>query len=335
MGQILVSRSAITHNDYLLLDDGTLFAVFGDSHPESSVIGMPYYLPAAQSDILLSADTQLVDYLGNSYIKFRPHDGESIYVGFIDRSGDRYTWVQPGKTFLVAVRRPRILKVLSPMNALRTYVKNYSPLHPVSRLLADAASFKEGLQAFFGLGGSTLLHGDVASDSSDIDLIVYGEGNPILVREFCKFLVRRRGYKYLSGSVFLEYARRRNRRFIALRQTRETLLRRRWDTLISPEGRLIDFSFSRLDSPRWFEWGDLGETICIRTKVLDDSESFFAPSMLGVEHEAVKTICITTRGYGGLFKRGDTVTANGRLFERSNEKVLFVDDAAGDTITLE
>lgn len=330
-----MSPGPITHNDYLLLDDGILFCAFGDLHRPGSVVGMPYYAPASLVGGMGFAAEASFEYDGVAYVKLENPAANPAYRALVENGTGAYAWLNPGKTALVWADRSHVVRTHSPKAAIKAYLRRALPPDPVVQLIGFAREFDRGLPERMGLGGSTNILGRRASASSDIDVVVYGRHYPRVVQALCRELVEKRGYEYLSGAGYAEYDRKRVHRYGGLGHARERLLRSRWDTVVSPEGFTIDFSFARPDGgPRWFEWRDLKKTVTLNARVVDDSDSFFAPCTLVVGDDVVKTVCITSRGYCCIFRRGDVLLATGRLYEcERGQKALMVDETAGDAIS--
>jgi predicted nucleotidyltransferase len=165
----------IVEGHYFMLKDGTIFYVKGVSHPPSAVIAFPKYVPSEFGERLHPH--------GIRYAKIVGVDQQfqhilSVYPSFVTR--DAYFCYRPTPV----VKLEYIKHLYNPIEKAANILDMSKCSSPALcdtkeflKLIADVGGVRE-----VGVSGSILV--DLHTPGSDIDIVVYGEGNALKMYKF-------------------------------------------------------------------------------------------------------------------------------------------------------
>jgi predicted nucleotidyltransferase len=146
---------------FVITSDNLVFEVKGVVHPQNRVIAYVRYVPDIDSSKSTSSFRKIYDlgereeYLGNVF---------SEYLWFSKTHG----------RVLQAVPHEKIVRILNPIEQTAEIQKNKSALSKATSNLVELLLHNTGInRTALGITGSQLV--GVATESSDIDLVVYGE----------------------------------------------------------------------------------------------------------------------------------------------------------------
>ena len=245
----------------------------------------------------------------------------------VNRSGHRFTKLDFEQAYtLIAEEKPEYLDMLHrvPVSDVRRVLK---PEEEFPRIVADDERVRE-LQTLldlpFGAAGCTgsLLLG-LDTDSSDIDLVVYGK-KWFEVQERLSRRMREGRIRGLSEEMWRRVYEKRKpeinfESFIVHEQ-------RKWNRG-EIGGTYFDLLYTRpyetlCDAPT--ERGKVLGKMTIVARVIDASLSFDSPAIYRVEHEKVNIILSFTHTYSGQARIGEVIEACGVCESHGDEIWLIV-----------
>jgi len=245
----------------------------------------------------------------------------------VNRSGHRFTKLDFEQAYtLIAEEKPEYLDMLHrvPVSDVRRVLK---PEEEFPRIVADDERVRE-LQTLldlpFGAAGCTgsLLLG-LDTDSSDIDLVVYGK-KWFEVQERLSRRMREGRIRGLSEEMWRRVYEKRKpeinfESFIVHEQ-------RKWNRG-EIGGTYFDLLYTRpyetlCDAPS--ERGKVLGKMTIVARVIDASLSFDSPAIYRVEHEKVNIILSFTHTYSGQARIGEVIEACGVCESHGDEIWLIV-----------
>jgi len=167
-----MSRDTITEpieGFFIESKDGMIFDVKGLSQPSDRVIAFVRYIPCKY---LETGKTKRKDFVKLYNLKDR--------YSFLAENFPKYLFEDPkGRGLLQGVKRDNINKIYDPRNKLSKMMQEVFPAnsleHLTIRLVKAIISYSDIKLDSIGISGSILV--DLHSESSDIDLIIYGEEN--------------------------------------------------------------------------------------------------------------------------------------------------------------
>ncbi|MDD1717082.1 MAG: DNA polymerase subunit beta [Methanoregulaceae archaeon] len=245
----------------------------------------------------------------------------------VNRSGHRFTKLDFEQAYtLIAEEKPQYMDMLHrvPVSDVRRVLK---PEEEFPRIVADDERVRE-LQTLldlpFGAAGCTgsLLLG-LDTDSSDIDLVVYGK-KWFEVQERLSRRMREGRIRGLSEEMWRRVYEKRKpeinfESFIVHEQ-------RKWNRG-EIGGTYFDLLYTRpyetlCDAPT--ERGKVLGKMTIVARVIDASLSFDSPAIYRVEHEKVNIILSFTHTYSGQARIGEVIEACGVCESHGDEIWLIV-----------
>lgn len=330
MGELKVKMAlrGFRDRDYLRTEEGFFFCVVGSMHPRDRVI---------------------------SYLKYVPEESGKWGRGKerFKRALPNYTIPDLMKTFKFLEKHPNYLydsPVMNikmsavPLNKIESHLKpeekirslmkrvNLDPLQHKVVDLVSLLSEQSGVPTeYFGVTGSVLL--DIHQDFSDIDLIVYGVENSVLVKKAFKWM-----YEEPDSSVHRfdkrmtrEWCLNKTRMYPLTYREAAEIFRRKWSRGLF-RGTMFSVHPVKLEEEVTERYGDriyLPEgMIEIEAKVSDASEADFLPSVYMVKEvkitdgrvvEDIREVASYEGLYGGLAEEDERILVKGKL-ERVYDK---------------
>lgn len=325
MAATLTRTGLVRDRDYLLADNGIVFKVIGDTHPDTHYLGYVKYHPSPLGDRRL---------LGRAY---RQNTVVPKSFGILADHTDHYIYSDALGCVITGVPRERVRRHYSCRAALTRILTDPTQAAetPVGRDLiaiieAIAAS---GAQHLFGVTGSFLA--GCFTSTSDIDLVCYGESGYHAARQLfgddsliipysgarTQQLYRRRA-KYLAGSGFDALIRQEQRKL---------------QGVTAGTGAHINCEPLRADSDTTFQrigaMKEIGE-IQLVAEVTDHSQGLLTPAVYGISVQSVLEATVDDPGrlapritrvfshlgaYTGAFRTGDRLYLSGRLVHFGHE----------------
>lgn len=321
----------LREGDYVETREHLIFTVKGLSHPEGRTIAYLRYIPDSKGERRR----------GDSLRFRRIYDlGES--TAYLRTNFAKYLHFDEEREMLLqAVPNTEVIKVYRPVEGLAEMrERTIGVLEETAVRFAEAISKEAGLSLrSIGVSGSLLL--GLATASSDIDLIVYGEEN---CRRAYESLKRLRGREDWVSP------------YDAQRVMEVT--RARWGETGVDLNRFIQIEMSKvlhglLGERDYFirlvkDWSDINEervayrplgTVMIQARIEDDSDSIFTPCSYLVEdcrflEGAVQGVVEELVSFRGRFteqaRRGELIEARGKLERVTTEKGRYLRLLLGD-----
>lgn len=161
---VLSRHSVLIEGDYIETIEGLIFTVKGLFHPEGQVIAYLRYVP---------------DVVGDRFhkgVRYRRVYDISKTTDFLERRYPQYVnRIEALSQTLQIVPRERIVEVHKPVDGLRTIrTRSENELEKIVERFTSAISSESGVKIdLMGVTGSVLI--GLATSSSDVDIIAYGE----------------------------------------------------------------------------------------------------------------------------------------------------------------
>ncbi len=292
--------------DFLITEEGLIFAVAGYFHPEDRIIAFLRYYPDNSGErVRYGLRYSKVAGVAQSFEYLKKKHPDYIY-----RIGD---------ALLQAVPVEKIEEHLKPRERLRQILKKpedelEQKVSKLSRLLG----LKEGKM---GVTGSILA--ELHSATSDIDFVVYGVENHSKARLILRELMETGKLRELSIE---EWKKAYEKRF----PTQKTLSfeeflfyeRRKWHKGVI-DGTIFDILLVNEHPIREEDFIKMGRTK-IKAKVVDAALAFDYPAVYRVEGSEVDEVVSYTHTYAGQAFNGEIIEACGVLEVGRNKKRLLV-----------
>lgn len=337
-------QSPIIDRSYIHTSDNIYFCINGNLHSREAVFGMPYYFPTHSLENIM--DIQINEYIligGEKYTKLLSQVPRESYKDFIKDNYADYMYSPPMWEILMKVDRNKILKTIDPRRmvgrVMRQSTEKEAEENPLLYTLHQIQLHNPSLFANMGIGGSTLLRDDFLSVENDLDLIFYKRSTVITAKEFSdKMATTNSRFSKLEGDLLEKYLVTTSRQLGGTRESLYRLTNGRWDLLFI-DGKKLDFSFVDLSlnsTLATYEGIRSTKLVRVKTKITDASDSYFMPTVLGIDNNKYQKVVITKRGYICLFYLNQTIEIAGTEFinDKNNSRFLLVDDFNGGNISL-
>jgi len=309
--------------DYVETVEGLMFTVVSNLHPRDKVIAYLKYMPSPEGRWGR----------GERYRRMMPYyDVPSLLdtVSFLEREYPQYVhWVDQLGIKISAVPLRFIKRHFKPEERLKEIIA--SPKDELEKLTAELAeliSRASGVpEDVLGVTGSLLI--DIHRvEFSDIDLVVYGRGNALKVREAINELVEQGLLERVGGAKLSELIERRVRVFHLSREEALEITRRRWNRGVY-RGRDFSVHPVKLEEEVQGSFEDvfyrgLGMAE-VEATVVDDSDALFMPATYRVADvkvlkgprvaEEVEEVVSYEGLYIDLVHVGERLRARGKLEE--------------------
>jgi len=327
---------------YLLTKNNVLFCVAGNYHSFKYINGMPYYFLKGELESILNTKINSYITVGDKkFSKLLNYIDLSEYPSFIKKNYKSYYYSPCGWRSLMKVNRSEIKKVFDPQKFVKHLLKK-SELkkhkgNPIIYLLKQMHSYNPLLLSNVGITGSALITKNINHFGKDIDLVFYGNYVALLVEEF-SFTVCKEDPRInsLMGNHLKEYVKNKINKFPGTEKEFIRLVKDRWDTIFV-DGFKVDFTFCKDNTETEFLNNmNILRPVSIRTKITDVSESYFLPTVLGIENPRFEKVIITARGYICLFKQNDKVEIRGTIHysKKTQKELIVVDELAGGRVVI-
>ncbi|MBU6997464.1 MAG: hypothetical protein HXS49_00520 [Theionarchaea archaeon] len=312
--------------DFIETREGMFFCVAGYLHPPDKITAYLKYSPASQGKWKKGAShfrrelpfyhvfsvSQTIDYLKKDF----PH-----YVHYCPVRSIEMSMVPRDRISQYYVPEERIAQLVDyPHDELEQKVRVFA-----QEIMKETSIPLNQL----GITGSILigLHNPVFSD---IDLIVYGRRNAILIKEILPQLPHVTG---LQGEKMEEWIQHKMSIFGIDRKQAELFAARKWNYGFF-DGTYFSLHPTRTDADITETYGDIQYTglgpATVRAVITDSSESMFLPAGYKVEtlevqegEQPVEDIISYEGLYCDSFVEGDIVEARGRL-EKADDRYRLV-----------
>ncbi|MDI6806404.1 MAG: hypothetical protein QMD14_01145 [Candidatus Aenigmarchaeota archaeon] len=317
--------------DYLETKEGFFFTVIGNVHPSDRVLA---YLKYIQSDSGkwgkdMKYKRALTGYNIPNLVKT---------FNFLTRNFPHYIFHSDIFNITLSV---------VPLNYIE---KHYKPEEKLNQLLASSEldelqrkamelvgflSDKSGISLKnFGITGSILI--DIHRiEFSDIDLIVYGKENSIIVKDFLRAALNEKEVlRRLSGKNFSTWIEDRSKLFPVTKKEARAIFQKKWNV-----GEFKDTKFSiqpvKTEKEVKEKYGDkvyypIG-LVKAKARVVDASDSMFMPAIYTVDEVKIikgkvtpniKEVVSYEGFYGEIAKAGEQILVMGKLEEVVEKKTL-------------
>lgn len=324
---------------YLRTKDDIFFVVGGDIHTKKHIFGQPYYFPQKKIEEILDTKIQKsISIDGKGFCKLLDVIKPDEYGQFIKENFKDYYYSPPVWPLLMRVDRDKISRVLDPRKGRQDIMRKYGNQKdlPLIYLLGLIREFDKNLYCNTGITGSLLLHKDLSQLKKDVDLIIHGQENVLLSRDFSIEMCTENGrFSFLDGSKLSDHLDVKMGNFSGTREQLSRLSRKRWDTYFVDETK-IDLTFSS-DHELPLNSYDLSPTDerIIVGRIVNARNSYYLPTFLKVESkDGIEDVVITSRGYICLFQRFDNVQIIGKEFvnRKDGQKYIVVTGGEGSYI---
>ena len=330
-------------HSYVYTDDKIFFSVCGNLHSKESIFGMPYFFPTKDLEQIM--DIQINEFHlvhGQKYTKLLSLISREDYRDFIKDNYHDYFYSPPMWEILMKVNRDKVKGVVNPQNRVRQVLnymqdKNYTDENPLLYTLDRMRFQNPRLINNVGIGGSGLLRDDFLSVGNDLDLVFYKRSMVSSARDFSVAMRQMDGrFTGLEGENLERYIQQKARQLGGTTESVYRLVKNRWDILYI-DGLKLDFSFvdeSVVPPLSTYENQQSPEPVKIRSKIVDVENSYFIPTVLGIDNPELGKVVITKRGYICLFERDQEVEITGMKYESDEAKtgIILIDEYNGGNV---
>jgi hypothetical protein len=299
--------------DYLETGEGLVFCVVGEVHPPERAFAYLKYVVSAEEI------RRVLRFYSVPHVEETTRMLENRYPEYLFQ--DKFSGLK-----FPAVPASRVKVHHKPENGIKQIAT--APRDPLEdkalrlvRLLSERAGVPLGN---FGVTGSILL-GIHNLAYSDIDLIVYGRGESVKLREALQNLYREAEVERLRGERLRRWCEEKARLHPLTFQEAEEIYRRTWNRGIF-RGTFFSVHPVRADWEVKETYGDKRLTsegiVEAEATILDASESLFLPALYRVGEVKVSaglkadgiTELVSFEGlYSGIFRKGERVKVRGLL----------------------
>lgn len=330
-------------HSYIYTDDKIYFSVCGNLHSKESIFGMPYYFPTKELEQIMDIQINEFNFIrGEKYSKLLSLISREEYRDFIKDNYRDYFYSPPMWEILMKVNRNKVKEIINPQSGVRRILNymhdgNYTDENPLLYTLNRIRSQNPRLINNVGIGGSGLLKDDFASVGKDLDLIFYKRSTIASAKDF-SIAMRQTDSRFtgLNGEDLDKYVKQKAKQLGGSSDSVYRLVKDRWDILYV-DGLKLDFSFvdGSVD-PAFtsYETNQIPEPIKIKTKIIDIENSYFVPTVLGIDNQQIGKVIITKRGYICLFGRDQVVEITGMKYKSNEGKtdIILIDEYNGGNI---
>ncbi|MEM1588078.1 MAG: nucleotidyltransferase domain-containing protein [Candidatus Bathyarchaeia archaeon] len=289
-------RTVIKDRDALISKEKIIFRVLGYTHPLNGFVCDAEYAP---SNIFISKNPKALreNFQKEKYFKFYEHEG----ILFIKKNFPEYQVSLPYlKDKVIGLKKNQIIQVKFPEEKLKTvfYSENNDELmNALHKVLSEILDRSKLSLSDFGVFGS-ILHDFYHPSYSDLDFIIYGRKQLLELKEVLKEIYAEKRFmanefeilpfkdewkfKNFSLKEFFEHQKRKFIYGVLIDKNFNRKIKVEFEPVKSDEETLTSF-FTPLKIKK------LGWT-SIKGEIIDESESFFMPSIYMVEAEEIKGV---------------------------------------------
>ncbi len=336
----MVERISDRDHTFLRTDDDIFFCVAGSLHAEDAIYGQPYYfLTTELEDIMDIQINEFVPIKDQKFSKLMNVIKPTEYSDFIRDNYPAYYYSPPMWEVLMKVDRSKVTEVIDPQKLVKKFRAQHAATEDEENSLLytlnQMARFDTALVSNVGITGSLLLHEQLSLVSNDVDLVVYNRSNIDKAKDFSNSMTNNNPrFTGLEDKAFDNYLSAKSKRYPGTREQLMKMTKGRWDTIFV-DGMKLDFTFSGTEAPiDTYSLLPNGKKH-VRGRVVNASDSYFLPTVLDLEGDALEKVVITSRGYICLFQRDDILDVYGEEFYSSenDEKVIVIDEQKKGYIT--
>lgn len=330
-------------HSFVYTDDKIFFSVCGNLHSRESIFGMPYYFPTKELEQIM--DVQINEFhlvRGEKYTKLLSLVSREGYRDFIKDNYPDYYYSPPMWEILMKVNRDKVKGIVNPQGRVRQILNymqggHYTDENPLLYTLDRMRSQSPRLIHNVGIWGSGLIRDDFLSVGNDLDLVFYKRSMVASARDF-SVAMRQMDSRFtgLEGENLERYIQQKTGQLGGTTESMYRLVKNRWDILYV-DGVKLDFSFvdgSVMPPFSTYETKQSPQPIKIRAKIVDVENSYFMPTVLGIDNPELGKVVITKRGYICLFERDQAVEITGMRYATDESKtgIILVDEYNGGNI---
>lgn len=329
-------------HSYVYTDDKIFFSVCGNLHSKESIFGMPYYFPTKELEEIMDIQINEFNFIrGEKYTKLLSQIDRESYPNFIKDNYPDYFYSPPMWEILMKVDRTKIRTAIDPKSRVHQILdhmtRQYSDENPILYTLKQMQKYDPRILKNLGISGSGLLRDDFLSAGSDLDLVFYKRSAVSSAKEF-SIAMRQIDSRFtgLEGENLAKYVQQKARQLGGTNESVYRLVKNRWDILYV-DGVKLDFSFvdgTVVPPLLAYETQQSPEPVKIRAKIVDVENSYYTPTVLGIDNPELGKVVITKRGYICLFERDHVVEITGMRYKTDEAKtdIILVDEYNGGNI---